>query len=117
MYTTSPPNSFPLINLFLKSNKFTFNSLVTNLEKTVSTINQVIPLYNQVKPLISTSKNVFSKAKDIIKVPKNNQRNSIINNQNNVINVEPVEVKSENKKEEKVMNTINITTPQKPFFI
>jgi hypothetical protein len=117
MMLNSPFLKRSITTSLLKSNKFTFNSLVTNLEKTVSTINQVIPLYNQVKPLISTSKNVFSKAKDIIKVPKNNQRNSIINNQNNVINVEPVEVKNENKKEEKVMNTINITTPQKPFFI
>ena len=48
----------------LLKNKLTFNGIVTNLEKTVSTINQVVPLYNQVKPLISNSKTIINTFKN-----------------------------------------------------
>ena len=44
----------------LKTSKFSFNGILTNLEKTVSTINQVVPLYNQVKPLINNSKTIIN---------------------------------------------------------
>ena len=48
----------------LKGSKFSFNGIITNLEKTISTVNQVIPLYNQVQPLITNSKTIINAFKN-----------------------------------------------------
>ena len=80
-----------LANAINKTPKISFNSMIVNLEKTVSTINQVIPLYNQVKPLITDSKNLL---KGVVKYFKrsNNPTNNInnvttTNNTDNVIDL------------------------------
>ena len=92
------------------ASKLTFNSIIGNLEKTVSTINQMIPLYNQVKPLINTSTTFF---KSIGKTLKKHTPPVQANYQNEVINVE---VKEIIKKE---VNTPlkKASTPSKPYFI
>ena len=94
----------------LKGSNFSFNGIVTNLEKTVSTINQIVPLYNQVKPLINNSKSMFSGINNFFKrrQPINNNRYS-----QNIINVE---AKEQTQKKEKILETPNITSPNKPFF-
>lgn len=106
----------------LRGSKFSFNGIVTNLEKTVSTINQVVPLYNQVKPLISNSKTIINAFKstrnNASKNKRNNHRQS--NFDPNIINVEVKEPTLNTiKQEKKDTNTIfnSIDTPNKPFFI
>ena len=105
-------------NTLVKTPKISFNGLIVNLEKTVSTINQVIPLYNQVKPLITDSKNLLKGVGKYFKrsnTSKNNINNATTtNNTNNVIDVE---IKKEDKKKEEVISNINNTSPYKPFFI
>lgn len=110
----------------LKSNKFSFNGIVTNLEKTVSTINQVVPLYNQVKPLISNSKsiiNAFKSSKSNTKQAKSNHTDTINKKKDfnpNVINVEiDNSINTQTLKQNPNNNNIftNINTPSKPFFI
>ena len=111
----------------LKGSKFTFNGIVTNLEKTVSTINQVVPLYNQVKPLISNSKTIINAFKSTRNNNPNKKRNNKANKVNpsnfdpNIINVEVKEPTYTNTiKEKEVSNTnifTSIDTPNKPFFI
>ena len=103
----------------LKGSKFSFNGIVTNLEKTVSTINLVFPLYNLVKPLISNSKTIFNAFKSTRnKIDKKNIKQSIKNNQN-IINVEVTETDFIKEKKE-ASNTYNVfvstDTPNKPFF-
>jgi len=92
-----------------RTSKLSFNSIIGNLEKTVSTINQVIPLYNQVKPLINSSKSFFLGVNNMIK------KRRVVNTQNNndIINVE---IKEEIKKEGTSSFT-NQSYPSKPFFI
>ena len=97
-----------------RTSKFSFNGIITNLEKTVSTINQVIPLYTQVKPLINNSKTIFSTASKYFK-RKNISSNNYTRN-NNVINVEIKETTNQNKKED-FSSFINTNKPNKPFFI
>ena len=95
----------------LKTNKFSFNSILTNLEKTVSTINQVIPLYNQVKPLISNSKTIINafKSTKSNKSEKNNTASAPID-----INYKDISLSKEKKDLQDIF--ININTPNKPFF-
>ena len=109
----------------LKGSKFTFNGIVTNLEKTVSTINQVVPLYNQVKPLITNSKTIINAFKSTRNKDNNSNKNrnssSKRNFNPNVINVEVKEHpynKPINEKEVSPLNDIFISsdTPNKPFF-
>lgn len=111
----------------LKGSKFSFNGIITNLEKTVSTINQVVPLYNQVRPLISNSKtiiNAFKSTKDSSN-KKKNRRNTQYQNRTfdpNIINVEVKQPTFDNPiKETKEVSTndifTNVDTPNKPFFI
>ena len=111
----------------LKTNKLTFNGIVTNLEKTVSTINQVVPLYNQVKPLISNSKTIIN----AFKSTKNNdnqkkrrpQTANYINKKEfnpNIINVEisPTSQNSNKTKNDELQTIFyNTNTPKKPFFV
>ena len=106
-----------ITNSLLKGNKFSFNGVITNLEKTVSTINQIVPLYNQVKPLISNSKTIFNVFKSIRKTPEKNNRNNNVDA--NIINVdlqEPItnNIKKEASNDEYIFT--NIDTPNKPFF-
>lgn len=104
----------------LKGSKFSFNGIVTNLEKTVSTINQVVPLYNQVKPLISNSKtiiNAFKSNKTNKKSTKSNIKKTNFNP--DIINVEvtdSLKAKTNNETQKKDI-FVNIDTPNKPFFI
>jgi len=111
----------------LKSSKFSFNGIVTNLEKTVSTINQVVPLYNQVKPLISNSKTLINAFKSTKNTPinkrsrnRNTQQNTKKDFDPNVINVEVnpspiIPQKNQNPELSTVFTSIDI--PNKPFFI
>ena len=106
----------------LLKNKLTFNGIVTNLEKTVSTINQVVPLYNQVKPLISNSKTIINAFKSTRTKSNKTQKNNI-NKKDfdpNIINVEvktpTPPIKDQNHNEYSNIFT-NINTPTKPFFI
>lgn len=103
----------------LKSPKFSFNGIITNLEKTVSTINQVIPLYNQVQPLISNSKTLINAFKNTKKENKKAQRKSTFNP--NIINVDPVQTTNTSTTSEKKEFTseffTNVNSPNKPFFI
>ena len=96
----------------LKTSKFSFGSIITGLEKTVSTINQIIPIYTQVKPLVSTSKSFFTNASKLLKRSKKATTNLQTPDNTRVINVEAKEVK---KKE--TNTNINVTSPYKPFFI
>ena len=103
----------------LKTSKFSFNGILTNLEKTVSTINQVIPLYNQVRPLISNSKTIIN----AFKSSKPTKNNNNINNLNSSINTIDVNYKEKetinlNQNEKKDLKDIftNKNTPNKPFF-
>lgn len=111
----------------LNTSKFSFNGIVTNLEKTVSTINQVIPLYNQVKPLISNSKsiiNVFKKTKPknptINNNNKSNQKHKKENFDPNIINVEINQTNLASPLKENSTNNNHlfkdIQKPTKPFF-
>lgn len=105
----------------LVRNKLTFNGIVTNLEKTVSTINQVVPLYNQVRPLISNSKtiiNAFKSTKSNKKTAKETQKKDFDPNIINVeVNTNPINspIKEENNEKVSIFKTID--TPNKPFFI
>ena len=74
-----------LTSALTKGSKFSFNGILTNLEKTVSTINQVIPLYNQVKPLITNSKSIINSFKGTI----NNRPKRSLQENPNIINVVP----------------------------
>ena len=107
----------------LVTNKFTFNGIVTNLEKTVSTINQVVPLYNQVKPLISNSKTIINAFKSTKDKPNKKQQRNNINKKDfdpNIINVEvktpTPPIKNQNHHEDLNIFT-NVDKPTKPFFI
>lgn len=105
----------------LVRNKLSFNGIVTNLEKTVSTINQVVPLYNQVKPLISNSKTIIN----AFKSTRNNANKKTNKTQKkdfdpNIINVEvnntfTNSIKEENLNSSSIFKSINV--PSKPFFI
>jgi hypothetical protein len=104
----------------LRGSKFSFNGIVTNLEKTVSTINQVVPLYNQVKPLISNSKTIFNAFKSTRNKgnkrsiqPQTNDNPNIIN-----VNIQEQSFSTPIKKEESNTDNIfiSIDTPNKPFF-
>lgn len=104
----------------LRGSKFSFNGIVSNLEKTVSTINQVVPLYNQVKPLISNSKtifNAFKSTRNKESTNTNRRYNKRYNFNPNIINVEAQE-KTLKEKEEPILNDIftSIDTPNRPFF-
>lgn len=108
----------------LKTGKFSFNGIVTNLEKTVSTINQVVPLYNQVKPLISNSKtiiNAFKSTRSKDNKSTNNRRKNNKNFNPDIINVDINENKITSPIKEKEVSTndifTSIDTPNKPFFI
>ena len=102
--------------------KFTFNGIVTNLEKTVSTINQVVPLYNQVKPLINNSKTVINALKSNKKnnpFKRKEKINSPFNKQDDIINIEINETKkNETKKENETISIFSSKDePSKAFFI
>lgn len=94
-------------------NKFSITSIITNLEKTVSTINQVIPIYKEVKPLVSSSKNLLTNVTSYFKRSKNNSTSTT----SEVIDAKVSEPLHETKKDEEAMTNINITTPSKAFFI
>ena len=102
-----------ITNSLLKPTKFSFNGILTNLEKTVSTINQVVPLYNQVKPLISNSKTIINAFKST--KPAKESRNNNGENNNNIVNVDFKET-LDNKKNETFNIFTTTTTPNKPFF-
>ena len=105
-----------LASNLLKGSKFSFNGIITNLEKTVSTINQVVPLYNQVKPLISNSKTIIN----LFKGTKNNKNKGVTNiaatPSKNIVNVNYQEVKNENTTQELNQVFVDHDTPNKPFF-
>lgn len=106
----------------LRGSKLSFNGIVTNLEKTVSTINQVVPLYNQVKPLISNSKTIINAFKSTRTKETTNKRKANIKFNPNIINVDIKETKISEPIKEKEVSNINdiftsIDTPNKPFFI
>ena len=106
----------------LARNKLSFNGIVTNLEKTVSTINQVVPLYNQVKPLNSNSKTIISALKSTSKKTKdNNTKSQKKDFDPNIINVEVNNNAITHPIKEESLETANIfktiDTPNKPFFI
>ena len=99
----------------LKPNRLSLNTIITNLEKTVSTINQVVPLYNQVKPLITSSKNVIT---SFTKNKQNNRNKQKKDFDPNVIDVNYVTktentINTNNSKTEIFNNT---STPGKPYF-
>ena len=102
-------------------NKLTFNGIVTNLEKTVSTINQVVPLYNQVKPLISNSKTIIN----AFKSTRNKSNNKTTTTQKkdfdpNIIDVDVNNTITPPIKEKSLDNPHifkTTDTPTKPFFI
>lgn len=106
----------------LRTGKFSFNGVISNLEKTVSTINQVVPLYNQVKPLITNSKTLFNAFKstrnNTKRQTKRNTRCSYSQNINpNIINVNVKENPMKEKKEQQANNFFtSVDTPNKPFF-
>lgn len=109
------PNSFfrpfmtnSIIKNSVKSN-ISITSIITNLEKTISTINQVIPIYKEVKPLVTSSKGVINGITSYFK--RNRQTNT--NTSNEVIDATIIE--KVNKKNEEA--TINVTSPSKAFFI
>lgn len=95
----------------LKTSKFSFNGIITNLEKTVSTINQVVPLYNQVRPLISSSKSIIN----TFKATRNNKPTPKPANNNTNLNVINVEATPTNQTIKKDV-FVNQDTPDKPFF-
>ena len=111
----------------LLKNKLTFNGIVTNIEKTVSTINQVVPLYNQVKPLINNSKTLIQGFKSLRKDTKskkkrNNRYTSNINmNNENIINVDIQETKFSSpineEKEKDIDYFVSNDAPNKPFIM
>ena len=110
----------------LKSGKLSFNGIITNLEKTVSTINQVVPLYKQVKPLINNSKtliNAFKSTKENTnkkrKSPPFTQQKQHLN-PTNIINVEATISPSTSKQETTSENYDiyeNHDSPSNAFFI
>ena len=100
----------------LKGSKFSFNGIITNLEKTVSTINQVVPLYNQVKPLISNSKTLISAFKSTRNNKNTRTNNNIITPSQNIINVNYRESKSDETKFSSPDIFINHSIPNKPYF-
>ena len=111
----------------LKNSKFSFNGIINNLEKTVSTINQVVPLYNQVRPLITNSKtiiNAFRSTKGNTTNKKQTKRNNQFSNKNfdpNIINVEvnPSTLNAPINQQETQKNDYlftSIDSPDKPFF-
>lgn len=106
-----------LSNGLLKGSKLSFNGILTNLEKTVSTINQVVPLYNQVKPLISNSKTLINAFKSTRNNTSNKPyKNRAQNNQNVInVNIEDNKLKSNEKKD---LNDVfmDTNTPNKPYF-
>ncbi len=105
-----------IVSNLLKGNKFSFNGIITNLEKTVSTINQVVPLYNQVKPLISNSKTLINVFKSTRKNKNNDATNSSITPSKNIINVNYKEAKKATPEKQESDFFINHSTPNKPFF-
>lgn len=98
----------------LKTSKFSLTGVLTNLEKTVSTINQVVPLYNQVKPLITNSKTILNAFKSTTKSNKEN----IMSKSENIVNVNYKEMPLKQNNEETTFNNFftNVTGPNKPFF-
>lgn len=103
-------------NNLIKTSKFSFNGIITNLEKTVSTINQVVPLYNQVKPLISNSKTIINAFKSTTnnKTKHSNEKRDITPS---IIEAK-ITTSTQNKQQEYSDDIfINNTTPNKPFFI
>ena len=108
----------------LKTSKFSFNGIVSNLEKTVSTINQVVPLYNQVKPLISNSKVIINAFKSTKGDSSNKRRNRGMFRKNNfnpdVINIDVNKQTFDSPiKENQELNYdvfTNEINPTKPFF-
>ena len=98
----------------LKTSKFSFNGILTNLEKTVSTINQVVPIYNQVKPLISNSKTLLNIFKNTTKSNNENKTKKA----KNIVNVNYTETNFKKNIESNNFENIftNISMPNKPFF-
>lgn len=103
----------------LRGSKFSFNGIVTSLEKTVSTINQVVPLYNQIRPLISNSKTILNVFKNT-RSSEPKKKSSRLNRYNmpqkvntNIINVDPT-INEEKKDSYNVFENIDI--PNKPYF-
>lgn len=105
-----------LASNLLKGNKFTFNGIITNLEKTVSTINQVVPLYNQVKPLISNSKTIINAFKGTRNNKNNGVTNKTVTPSENIVNVNYKEIKNEDILSQTNNFFIDHNTPNKPFF-
>ena len=105
----------------LKTSKFSFNGILTNLEKTVSTINQVVPLYNQVRPLISNSKTIINAFRSTTSKTKNTKKQYTQKKDfnPNVIDASINPQSHPQKKEENPNNTIFTSndTPNKAFFI
>ena len=105
-----------LASNLLRGSKFSFNGIITNLEKTVSTINQVVPLYNQVKPLITNSKTIINAFKGTRNNKANESSNKITKPSQNIVTVNYKEVKDENTSEKLNDFFINHNAPNKPFF-
>ena len=103
-------------NSLVKTSKLSFNGIITNLEKTVSTINQVVPLYNQVRPLINNSKTLINAFKSTSnKMGKKANKKGEVNPPIIDANITKVEQNETQEFKETIFN--NTTTPNKPFFI
>ena len=93
--------------------RLSLNTIITNLEKTVSTINQVVPLYSQVKPLFTTSKGIIGALTKKVKTPqKKDSSNNVIDV--NVVKPDYTTPSKETITKPEIFN--NQTMPNKPFF-